>query len=359
MSKVELRDRINLVRAYYQSGNSATAALRQLNKENNRKTNICSEATVRNLIQRFEELGSVEDRPRSGRPRVPEETIEFVADSTIQIQSESSIGTASCSDVAKKMSMPLSTVRKILREYLNWRPYRLQIVQELKENDSISRMQFAREMIERIDSSSSFLFSILWSDEAHFSLDGCVFTRQCIIWAPEKPTTPITKPLHSPKVTVWVGFTSEFILEPFFFEGTVNSENYLFLLQHHLVPLLKQRRKFSKTIFQQDGASPHVAGVVQTFLRENFGEERIISRSFPFAWPPRSPDVAPPDYWLWGMLKSKIYKQKPTSIEELKRVIRKAVSEISPDELKKAVQNIVPRLHALLHHKGEHFEHLM
>lgn len=256
MSKVELNDRISLVRAYYQSGNSATAALRRFNQENNRKFNICSEATVRSLIQRFEELGTVEDRPRSGRPRVSEEAIEDVAGTTVQLQSESSYGNASCSDVAKKMNMPLSTVRKVLREYLNWRPYRLQIVQELKENDNVKRMQFARAMIQKINDSPSFLSSILWSDEAHFSLDGCVFTRQCIIWAPEKPTAAIEKPLHSQKVTVWVGFTSEFILEPFFFENTVNSQNYLSLLQHHLVPLLKQRRKFSKTVFQQDGAPP-------------------------------------------------------------------------------------------------------
>ena len=51
-----------------------------------------SEATVRILIQRFEELGTVEDRPRSGRPRVSEEAIEDVAGTIVQFQSESSYG---------------------------------------------------------------------------------------------------------------------------------------------------------------------------------------------------------------------------------------------------------------------------
>ena len=115
-----------------------------------------------------------------------------------------------------------------------------------------------------------------------------------------------------------------------------------------------------KLFFSKTGhPSPHIARVVQTFLGDNFGDERIISRFFPFAWPPRSPDVAPPDYWLWGILKSTIYKRNPTSIEELKAMIRKAVSEISAEELKKAVHNLVPRLHALLHNNGGHFEHLM
>ncbi|GBN19082.1 hypothetical protein AVEN_23803-1 [Araneus ventricosus] len=45
-----------------------------------------------------------------------------------------------------------------------------------------------------------------------------------------------------------------------------------------------------------DGASPHIARPVQALLHAHFGNDRVISRSFPIAWPPRSPDLNPCDF---------------------------------------------------------------
>ena len=59
-----------------------------------------------------------------------------------------------------------------------------------------------------------------------------------------------------------------------------------------------------------------------------------------------------------GILKRRVHKQKPTTTEELKAMIKKIINEISNDDLKKAVENLVLQLHALLHDSGEHFEHL-
>ncbi|GFX61743.1 hypothetical protein TNCV_1382411 [Trichonephila clavipes] len=41
--------------------------------------------------------------------------------------------------------------------------------------------------------------------------------------------------------------------------------------------------------------------VLRTFL--NITEERVISRQFLHMWPPRSPDLKPCDFWLWGHLR--------------------------------------------------------
>ncbi|KFM75033.1 hypothetical protein X975_05140, partial [Stegodyphus mimosarum] len=59
-------------------------------------------------------------------------------------------------------------------------------------------------------------------------------------------------------------------------------------------------------IFMRDGTPPHVAVQVQQILRQKFTTERVISRYFRTAWPPRSPDLTPCDFWLWGYLKSKV-----------------------------------------------------
>ena len=75
------------------------------------------------------------------------------------------------------------------------------------------------------------------------------------------------------------------------------------MLQNHVIPQLKQRRAFSRTIFMQDGAPPHY---VREFLNKNF-PSRVISWGCDIAWPARGPDLNPLDLWFWGMLKAKIY----------------------------------------------------
>ena len=101
-----------------------------------------------------------------------------------------------------------------------------------------------------------------------------------------------------------------------------------------------------------------MANCVKQFLSHTFNE-RIISRSFSFAWPPRSPDIAPPDYWLWGSIKHRVYANHPTTIQDLKDSIQREISIISPEELKKVVENMVVRLHAIILANGGLFEHLM
>jgi hypothetical protein len=51
-------------------------------------------------------------------------------------------------------------------------------------------------------------------------------------------------------------------------------------------------------------------------LRTVFGN-RILSQFALIQWPPRSPDLSAPDFFLWGHLKARVYRTKPRIIEEL------------------------------------------
>jgi hypothetical protein len=73
--------------------------------------------------------------------------------------------------------------------------------------------------------------------------------------------------------------------------------------------------------FQQDGATDHTARATMDLLGQLFGE-RIISRNSQNNWPPRSPDLSAPDYFLWGYLKERVYVNKPPTLEQLKENIR-------------------------------------
>ena len=53
----------------------------------------------------------------------------------------------------------------------------------------------------------------------------------------------------------------------------------------------------------QDGATWHTANETINLLKKTFGE-RIISRRGPVAWPPKSCDLTPLDYFLCAMASS-------------------------------------------------------
>ena len=64
-------------------------------------------------------------------------------------------------------------------------------------------------------------------------------------------------------------------------------------------------------------------------LHQKF-ESRVISRSGDVNWPPRSRDIKPLNYFLWGYLKSQIYANKPETIDSLKVNITNSIQEIQP-----------------------------
>ena len=57
--------------------------------------------------------------------------------------------------------------------------------------------------------------------------------------------------------------------------------------------------------------------------------QRQFFREFPERtnnpWPPYSPDLNPPDYFLWGYLKDRVYQDNPDTIERLKETIRREI----------------------------------
>ena len=79
--------------------------------------------------------------------------------------------------------------------------------------------------------------------------------------------------------------------------------------------------------FQQDGATWHTARETMDLLRSRFGEQ-FISCLGPVDWPPRSGDITPLDFYLWGYVKSKCFVDKPATIEALEANITEVTSEI-------------------------------
>ena len=87
---------------------------------------------------------------------------------------------------------------------------------------------------------------------------------------------------------------------------------------------------------------------------ESFFKDRIISKNL---WPPRSPDLTPTDFFLWGLLKGKVYKNTHRTIEQFKDAIHQEIQAVNFDTLGKVSQNLEKRIQVCLDVKRDQFQH--
>ncbi|GFX66586.1 uncharacterized protein TNCV_1794971 [Trichonephila clavipes] len=75
-----------------------------------------------------------------------------------------------------------------------------------------------------------------------------------------------------------------------------------------------------------------------------------------WTWPPRSLDLNPCDFRLWGYLKNLVYGGRLITLADLKDSITLHVRSISVDQLRSAVEQTLHRLQILHLEEGNHIE---
>ncbi|GFW18823.1 uncharacterized protein TNCV_5132761 [Trichonephila clavipes] len=110
--------------------------------------------------------------------------------------------------------------------------------------------------------------------------------------------------------------------------------------------------------FQQDGATCHTARAAIDLLKDTLGD-RLISRFGPVNWPPRSCDLTPLDYFLWGYVKALVYADKPQTLDHLEDNIRRVIADIRPQMLEKVIENWTSRLDYIRASRGSHMPEII
>ncbi|GFX32930.1 transposable element Tcb1 transposase [Trichonephila clavipes] len=145
------------------------------------------------------------------------------------------------------------------------------------------------------------------------------------------------------KLTVWCALWAGGIIGPYFFKNdeghnvTVNGDRYRAMITNFFIPPLNNH-DVQELWFQQDGATCHTARATIDLLKDTFGD-RLISRFGPVNWPPRSCDLTPLDYFLWGYVKSLVHADKPQTLDHLEDNIRRVIADIRPQMLEKVIEN--------------------
>ncbi|GFW75603.1 DUF4817 domain-containing protein [Trichonephila clavipes] len=130
--------------------------------------------------------------------------------------------------------------------------------------------------------------------------------------------------------------------KPLVFSSQFNSDRYRARITNFFIPELNNH-DVQELWFQQDGATCHTARATIDLLKDTF-DNRLISRFGPVNWPPRSCDLTPLDYFLWGYVKSLVYADKPQTLDHLEDNIRRVIADIRPQMLEKVIENWTSRL---------------
>ncbi|GFW01053.1 DUF4817 domain-containing protein [Trichonephila clavipes] len=354
MNRLTPEQRFQIVQFYFESNGSVRNTYRVL-RPFYRRQNRPSEQLIRLTMERFRTTFTLFDNshPQKCRTVRAEEAIATLERSIEEDPNES------IRHRAQELDLCPSTLWKILRKDLGLRAYKIHLVQELKPNDHQAKRRFVEWAQNEIAFVPDFHKRVLLSDEAYFWLNGYVNKQNCRIWSEANPQVYVETPLHPEKLTVWCALWAGGIIGPYFFKNdeehnfTVNGDRYRFMITNFFIPELNNH-DVQELWFQHDGATCHTARATIDLLKDTFGD-RLISRFGPVNWTPRSCDLTPLDYFLWGYVKSLVYAGKPQTLDHLEDNIRRVIADIQPQMLEKVIEIWTSRLD---HIRGSRFSHM-
>jgi hypothetical protein len=184
--------------------------------------------------------------------------------------------------------------------------------------------------------------------------------QNCRYWATENPHWMHQVPLQRQwKLNVWCGVVCDRVIGPHFFDDTLTGNMYVDFLRTVLPTLLEDIPLDIRVNmwYQQDGAPPHRTNAVVRHLNLTFNNKWISMRG-PIAWPARSPDLTPLDFFLWGRVKNLVYATAPTTREDMRQRIVDACASIAVGEIRNARISLTDRFRWCINVDGGHFEHL-
>lgn len=322
-----------------------------------------SKSTIFDNVRKYEQEGTSKNcntghsgRPRSGRSAANMEAVrQRLADHP-----------RTTSARRNGLGLPKSTFNRITKSDLRMHPYRIHVRHQLTPPDFGRRENFSRWLLERCAADEQFLRFLVVGDEAGFTLNGTVNTRNVIQYAPAGHPPPFNYDLNMSraKVTVWLGLCGNGrVIGPVIFERNITGLMYLQMLNDIVAPELERHFErqpggiFRRLFWVQDGAPAHRLQAVRQRLAEMFGD-RVISLHHEVEWPARSPDLTPCDYFLWGYLKGKVYSTPPEDIAQLRARIEAEVAVLRDDPglVRRAMQDMRRRCNLCVERGGGHVE---
>ena len=304
----------------------------------------CSPSAVGYTLQKYRRTNSLEDKPRSGRPRVSSARNDRIlirmcrenrrmTSQELQQQWSNQTG-VQCSTRA---------VRGRLLDH-GLRSYKAVKKPLINERQRLARRRWAQA---HKNWTARNWKKILWSDESSFQL----YLPPANVRVRRRPGEALSPACTVPTVKhgggsimVWGCMSAAGVHHLTVCDGTLNSAKYCAILETHMLPsACALFRRGQNWMFQQDNAPCHTSRSSRTWLQEH--SIQVLE------WPAQSPDMSPIEN-LWWIIKRSVSKRTPKNLEELKAAIQEEWDKITPQQCERLVGNMPARIRALLRANG-------
>lgn len=264
--------------------------------------------------------------------------------------------------ISRRTRVARSSAHRILKRN-NLHPYHVQRVQSLLPSDYQRRVDFCREMLRRCRENQLYFNSILWSDESSFKRVGVFNMHNLHYWSRENPQIVREDRFqHQFGVNLWAGILDGRVIGPFELPSRLNGVRYLDFLRNDLNNLLEEvpQEVRERMWLQHDGAPAHYSRQVINYLNVTY-PNRWIGRAGTIPWPPRSPDLNPIDYFLWGYFKEAVYETSNNNERQLRQKLNIVAERVKNNQLalRSLRRNFIRRCWLCIRVGGRHFEHLL
>lgn len=166
-----------------------------------------------------------------------------------------------------------------------------------------ARVDWCKRHLGKVDDHPSTPFElVVFTDECYFELE----RHKVKVWSRHRKAKRVNS--RSPAVMVWGAISSLGPLALKIGTGTINSVNYIDIIQNTLLPAANLKFPNGR-LFQQDNAPAHTSLQTRNFLQEN--NIQYID------WPAKSPDLNPIER-VWAFMKREIETLKPQNTEDFK-----------------------------------------
>lgn len=311
------------------------------------------------IQQRLRETGTfIPKRADCGAPQT-RRTVDFEEEVLHHVEENPSTSTRK---IAVAMNVTQSSVWRVLRDQ-QLHPYHPQKVQAMGPADFAPRANFCAWFLQQCINTPHFPRQVLFTDEAHFTREAVFNCRNSHIWAEENPHATQARAFQQRfGINVWAGIIDGNLIGPYLLPYRLTGPRYLTFLQEVLVELCEDLPLAirQQMWYQHDGAPAHFSLAVREHLHQTFGE-RWIGRGGPTSWPPRSPDLTPVDFFLWGHMKNLVYETPVETEEDLvARVMAAAyIIKHTPGLMGRVYDNMLRRYTLCNDHQGRHVEPLL
>jgi transposase len=272
-----------------------------------------SEHTVSKWISRYQETGDIMDQEGRGRKKKTSTKIDKAIITLFEKDERMTLKEAQRRLNRKGIELSIPTISKRLHEFgfVNQSPLKKPL---LSSSHMKKRVQWC-DQVQDVDWNY-----VIFSDESTFTLKG--YNRK--YWHKRGSRKVLRVIKHAPKIHVWGCFSSSGFGKLILFTKNLDTEKMISIYENGLL-LSAEQFGFDDTSewwLQEDNDPKHMSNGSKNWKTEN-----NIQR---LDWPSYSPDLAPIEN-LWSYMKLKVDENKPRTLNDLVKNIKKVWSTLSPE----------------------------